>query len=86
MCPWSPHPVAIPALPHPTPSPPHWGAALPYAEHCRRAVFMLLTLAPGSSPRTSPKVRGPRRAWSAACSEEHGGTWEAWALLQHQRA
>lgn len=47
---------------------------------------MLLTLAPGSSPRTSPKVRGPWRAWSAACSEKHGGKWETWALLQHQRA
>lgn len=42
---------------------------------------MLLTLAPGSSRRTSPKLRGPRRTWSAACSpEKHGGMWEAWAL------
>lgn len=63
------HPVNVPGLPHPQtrswrgansiPSP--LGTALPCAEHCGRAVFSSLTLAPGSS-------WGPLRAWSTAHS------------------
>ena len=68
MCnPMSPHAGAMPgatpssgAGPKEKPAPPHrhWGTALSYAEHCRKAVFMLQTLTPGSFSRAYTKSGG----------------------------
>lgn len=64
----------------PTPSPCH-GAALPCEEHCGRAVFMPLTLAPGSS-------WGRLRAWSTAhlSGKQREGCGRHGLLLRCQRA